>query len=45
MSKKIFKKEALDYHSSGRKGKIEVIPSKPYNTQRDLSLAYSPGVA
>ena len=45
MSKNIFKKEALDYHSSGRKGKIEVIPSKPYNSQRDLSLAYSPGVA
>ena len=45
MSKKIFKKEALDYHSSGRKGKIEVIPSKPYSSQRDLSLAYSPGVA
>lgn len=39
------KKDALDYHSQGRKGKIEVIPSKPYNTQRDLSLAYSPGVA
>ena len=45
MSKKIFKKDALDYHSSGRKGKIEVIPSKPYSSQRDLSLAYSPGVA
>jgi malate dehydrogenase (oxaloacetate-decarboxylating)(NADP+) len=42
---KIRKQEALDYHSSGRKGKIEVIPSKPYSTQRDLSLAYSPGVA
>jgi malate dehydrogenase (oxaloacetate-decarboxylating)(NADP+) len=39
------KKEALDYHSQGRKGKIEVVPSKPYSTQRDLSLAYSPGVA
>ena len=39
------KQDALDYHSQGRKGKIEVIPSKPYNTQRDLSLAYSPGVA
>lgn len=37
--------EALDYHSSGRPGKIEVIPSKPYSTQRDLALAYSPGVA
>lgn len=42
---KIRKQEALDYHSQGRKGKIEVIPSKPYATQRDLSLAYSPGVA
>ncbi len=42
---KIRKKEALDYHSSGRKGKIEVIPTKSYSTQRDLSLAYSPGVA
>lgn len=39
------KQEALDYHSQGRKGKIEVIPSKPTSTQRDLSLAYSPGVA
>lgn len=39
------KKEALDYHSSGRPGKIEVIPTKPYNSQRDLTLAYSPGVA
>lgn len=42
---KIRKQEALDYHSSGRKGKIEVVPSKPYSSQRDLSLAYSPGVA
>jgi malate dehydrogenase (oxaloacetate-decarboxylating)(NADP+) len=39
------KQEALDYHSRGRKGKIEVIPTKPYSSQRDLSLAYSPGVA
>ncbi len=39
------KKEALDYHSRGRKGKIEVVPTKPYSSQRDLSLAYSPGVA
>lgn len=39
------KQEALDYHSCGRPGKIEVIPTKPYNSQRDLSLAYSPGVA
>lgn len=42
---KIGKQEALDYHQNGRKGKIEVIPSKPYSSQRDLSLAYSPGVA
>lgn len=39
------KKEALNYHSKGRPGKIEVIPTKPTNTKRDLSLAYSPGVA
>jgi malate dehydrogenase (oxaloacetate-decarboxylating)(NADP+) len=45
MSKKINKQDALDYHSQGRPGKIEVIPTKPYNSQRDLSLAYSPGVA
>ena len=45
MAKKSFKKESLEYHSSGRKGKIEVIPTKPYSSQRDLSLAYSPGVA
>ncbi|MBI2342104.1 MAG: NADP-dependent malic enzyme, partial [Deltaproteobacteria bacterium] len=37
--------EALRYHSEGRKGKIEVVPSKPCITQRDLSLAYTPGVA
>jgi malate dehydrogenase (oxaloacetate-decarboxylating)(NADP+) len=37
--------EALEYHSSGRKGKIEVVPTKPCITQRDLSLAYTPGVA
>jgi len=42
---KTTKQEALDYHSSGRKGKIEVIPTKPCITQRDLSLAYTPGVA
>ncbi len=42
---KIRRQEALDYHSQGRPGKIEVVPSKPYATQRDLSLAYSPGVA
>lgn len=39
------KMDALEYHSSGRKGKIEVISSKPCLTSRDLSLAYSPGVA
>lgn len=39
------KQEALDYHSQGRPGKIEVVPTKPYSSQRDLSLAYSPGVA
>lgn len=37
--------EALDYHSQGKPGKIEVVPTKPYSSQRDLSLAYSPGVA
>ena len=42
---KTSKQDALDYHSSGRKGKIEVIPTKPVATARDLSLAYSPGVA
>ncbi len=39
------KKDALDYHAMGRPGKIAVVPTKPYNSQRDLSLAYSPGVA
>lgn len=38
-------KEALEYHEKGRKGKIEVIASKPCRTQKDLSLAYTPGVA
>ena len=42
---KVRKKDALDYHSSGRPGKIEVVPTKPYASQLDLSLAYSPGVA
>ncbi|MEQ9637326.1 MAG: malic enzyme-like NAD(P)-binding protein, partial [Devosia marina] len=37
--------EALDFHSSGRPGKLEITPTKPMATQRDLSLAYSPGVA
>ncbi len=39
------KKKALAYHSQGKPGKIEIIPTKPYKTQEDLSLAYSPGVA
>ena len=42
---KIRKQEALDFHSEGRPGKIEVVPTKSTNSQRDLSLAYSPGVA
>ncbi len=41
----IRKQDALDYHSQGRRGKIEIRPTKPTETQRDLSLAYSPGVA
>lgn len=45
MSTKVGKKDILEYHSGGRPGKLEVIPSKPANTQRDLSIAYSPGVA
>jgi len=39
------KQDALDYHSRGRPGKIAVVPTKPLTNQRDLSLAYSPGVA
>ncbi|MBR6279328.1 MAG: NADP-dependent malic enzyme [Bacteroidales bacterium] len=42
---KITKEAALKYHAEGRPGKIEVVPTKPYRTQTDLSLAYSPGVA
>ncbi len=42
---KITKEMALLYHSQGKPGKIEVVPTKPYSTQTDLSLAYSPGVA
>ena len=42
---KISKEAALEYHESGRPGKIEVVPTKAYRTQTDLSLAYSPGVA
>jgi len=45
MSKNTLREDALKYHSDGRPGKIQVVPTKPYNTQRDLSLAYSPGVA
>ena len=39
------KQDALDYHSQGRKGKIEVVSTKDFRTQKDLSLAYTPGVA
>lgn len=42
---KLTKEDALRYHAEGKPGKIEVIPTKPYSTQDDLSLAYSPGVA
>ncbi|TAD84258.1 MAG: NADP-dependent malic enzyme [Bacteroidetes bacterium] len=45
MQKPLRRQEALDYHAKGRPGKIEVIPTKEAKTQRDLSLAYSPGVA
>src|ERR1700730_1325465 len=41
----ISKQQALDYHNGSRPGKIEVTPTKPCRTQRDLSLAYTPGVA
>ena len=44
MSTKL-REDALRYHAEGRPGKIEVIPTKPYSSQHDLSLAYSPGVA
>lgn len=45
MNTKIDKQDILDYHALGRPGKIEVIPSKPSNSQNDLAIAYSPGVA
>ncbi|MBL1143371.1 MAG: NADP-dependent malic enzyme [Bacteroidetes bacterium] len=45
MSEQRRKIEALEYHSEGKPGKIEVRPTKPYSSQRDLALAYSPGVA
>lgn len=41
----ITEKAALEYHSEGKPGKIEIVPTKPYATQHDLALAYSPGVA
>ncbi len=45
MSTKVTKEAALEYHRQGKPGKIEVVPTKPYATQYDLALAYSPGVA
>jgi len=45
MKNDLRKQQALEYHSKGRPGKIEVVPTKEAKTQRDLSLAYSPGVA
>lgn len=45
MHKNILDQDALDYHQQDRPGKIEVVPTKPTHSQRDLSLAYSPGVA
>lgn len=45
MKPSLSKKNALAYHSEGRPGKIEVIPTKPHNSQHDLTMAYSPGVA
>src|SRR5471030_428273 len=45
MNKPNRKQDALSYHSKGRPGKIQVVPTKPTNSQRDLSMAYSPGVA
>src|SRR5437868_7388162 len=45
MANELLKKDALEYHEKGRPGKIEVVPTKATKTQRDLSLAYSPGVA
>src|SRR5271167_500753 len=45
MNKPTLNQDALNYHSKGRPGKIQVVPTKPTNSQRDLSMAYSPGVA
>ena len=44
MSKDL-KEQALEYHSMGKPGKIEIVPTKPHSTQTDLGLAYTPGVA
>jgi malate dehydrogenase (oxaloacetate-decarboxylating)(NADP+) len=45
MKRKTTRKQALDYHAKPTPGKIKVVPTKKYATQRDLALAYSPGVA
>ena len=45
MTSKVTKEMALDYHEEGKPGKIEIVPTKPYASQHDLALAYSPGVA
>src|ERR1700733_10122537 len=45
MNKTTLNQDALNYHSKGRPGKIQVVPTKSTNSQRDLSMAYSPGVA
>ena len=45
MVKIIHPKDALNFHMKGKPGKLEISPTKPLTTQRDLSLAYSPGVA
>ena len=45
MSKQKIRREALVYHAKPQHGKIKIVPTKPYATQRDLALAYSPGVA
>jgi len=45
LAKSVAEREALDFHARGRPGKLEIVPTKPMATQRDLSLAYSPGVA
>ena len=45
MSEDQFRKDALEYHAANPPGKITVLPTKPHATQREVSLAYSPGVA